>query len=225
MRPEEAAWIGDVLARLGPERISPLLELGSSTLEFRTVEKPHIEALIHRPLRDRGVRVVHADLKGGPGIDISGDIYDPAVREAVKAVGARSILCCNILEHLADREAFIRTCDEVLSPGGVLLLTVPRSYPLHLDPIDTYYRPTPEALAALLPDYALVETRVIRSGSHLSDLRERGSALREVLATFWRSLILRGGPAGTRARLHRLAWLFRPYLISAVVPRKPGPQP
>lgn len=220
MRPEEAAWIGAILARLGPERVSPLLELGSSTLEFRTVEKPHIDALIHRPLRESGVRIVHADLKDGPGIDISGDIYDPAVREAVKAVGARSILCCNILEHLTDREAFLRTCDEVLTPGGVLVVTVPRSYPLHLDPIDTYYRPTPEGIIALLPDYTVIEARTIRSGSHFSDLCDRGGPLREILATIWRSLTLRGGLDRTRARLHRLTWLFRPYLISAVVLRK-----
>lgn len=221
MRPEEAQWVGEVLARLGAERISPVLELGSSTLAFRTVEKPHIDRLVHAPLRALGVKVVHCDLKAEPGVDISGDIYDPAVREAVKAVGARCVLCCNILEHLTDREAFIRTCDEVLSPGGVLVLTVPYSYPLHLDPIDTYYRPTPEALRALLPGYALVEAKVIRSGSHLSDLRERGGAVRELLATLWRSLVLRGGVARTQARLHRLGWLFRPYLMSAVVLEKP----
>lgn len=221
MRPEEAHWVGGVLTGLGAQRISPVLELGSSTLAFRTVEKPHIDRLVHAPLRDAGVKVVHCDLKADPGIDISGDIYDPAVRAAVKAVGARCILCCNILEHLTDREAFVRICDEVLRPGGVLVITVPYSYPLHLDPIDTYYRPSPEALRALLPDYRLVEAKVIRSGSHLSDLRARGGVVRELAATLGRSLVLRGGVERTRARLHRLGWLFRPYTMSAVVLEKP----
>ena len=69
-------------------------------------------------------------------------------------MGAKCVLCCNILEHVADREAFARVCDQILSPGGTIVVSVPQSYPLHMDPIDTYYRPMPAEIAQLLVDPA-----------------------------------------------------------------------
>ena len=217
MRPEEAEWIGRWLSKA--RDISPLIELGSSTRRFRTVDKPHIDSFIHAPLRDQGVKIVHTDLKAGDGIDISGNIYDPEVRAKLKAVAARCVLCCNIFEHVADREGFATICDDILLPGGQMIVSVPHSYPYHPDPIDTYYRPRPADIACLFPGYSTLDAKSLKCGSYWADL-EGGAA--EIVTTIVRSAILRGGVEASKARIHRLLWLFRHYQVSVVVLKKPG---
>lgn len=222
MRIEEARWIGQTLALVPTPELDPLIELGSSTEEFRTRLQPHIDALIHAPLRSRGVRVVHSDLKSAKGVDISGDFHDPAVRSEMKAVGARAVLCCNMFEHVTDRQRLATVCNDILAPGGLLVITVPHSYPVHLDPIDTYFRPSPEEIAGLFPDYAQVAGEVISSQTFLQEfIASSGklATLRSILTgllTPWR------GRQRMLARVHRVLWLFRPYEVSGVVLRKPG---
>lgn len=218
VRPEEARWIGDALAKLPADSLSPLIELGSQTLDYRTREKPHIESLVLAPLRARGVRIVHSDLQSGPGIDISGDLYLPQTRAAYAKVGARALLCCNILEHLTDAPGFARICADLLPPGGYAIVTVPRSYPYHLDPIDTMFRPAPSGIAALFPGFDAVAAEELRSGRYLDDLR--GRTARDIATELVRIALLRGGLDATHARASRWLWLFRHYRISAVILRK-----
>jgi len=222
MRKEEAAWIGEMLAAWPKEALEPVIELGSSTHHFRTVMQPHVDATIHAPLRERGVRVVHSDLKAAEGVDVSGDFYDPRVRAALKAVGAKTVLCCNMFEHVTDRGNLAAVCDDILQPGGLLVVTVPHSYPIHLDPIDTYFRPAPEEIAALFPTYAMVSSRVVSSDTFLQEFLaspEKLGLLRNIvtgLLTPWR------GRQRTLSRVHRVLWLLRPYQVAGVVLRKPG---
>lgn len=215
MRPEEAAYIRDALADFPAEAISPVLEIGSSTLAFRTIDKPHIDRDVHEPLKRRGVRIVTTDLLAD-GVEIVGDVFDPQIQSRLKDVKARSLLCCNILEHIEDREAFAAVCDELLSPGGLMVVSVPQSYPYHLDPIDTLYRPQPAEIVALFPGYEIVKSSSIVSSTFL---REAG--FRAVVMAFIRSLTFRGGLERTKARAHRLLWTWRPYKLSVAILRKP----
>ncbi len=89
----DAEWLNLALAKLSDEEISPVLNLGSSTRKFRTVEQPHIQELVFGPLERRGVRVVHSDLKAADGVEISGDIFDDADFAKLKAIGARAVIC------------------------------------------------------------------------------------------------------------------------------------
>lgn len=218
MRREEAAWIGEALAQIAPEALSPLLEVGSSTGHFRRVVQPHIDTLIHAPLRARGVRVVHADLREGEGIDIAGDIYDPVVFERLRAVGANSVLCCNMFEHVVDRALLASRLQE-LAAGRHLIVTVPYSYPIHLDPIDTYFRPSPEGIAALFPGSTAIASAIIESDSYGAEMTARGGRARRLLTQARHLLAVWVGPRRWVARNHRLLWLTRPYRISAVVLR------
>ena len=72
---------------LAQGEVSPLLNLGSSTREFREQAKPHIERELFAPLRAAGVSTFHSDLKQEDGVDLAGDIMDPAVRAELKAQG------------------------------------------------------------------------------------------------------------------------------------------
>lgn len=222
MRREEAAWIGERLSSLPREQISPMLELGAATQHFRTVFQPHIDREIHAPLRERGVVVVHADAKSGDGVDIHGDVTDPKIRARLRGVGARCVLCCNMFEHVRDRAGLAAICDEALAPGGVLVVTAPRSYPYHLDPIDTYFRPSPEEIAALFPGYELVASEAVKSGTYWSEIREADNFAMELVRTAAKVVIPLGGIEKWKSRLHCFLWLNRPFVVAAVVLRKPG---
>lgn len=214
MRAEEAIWIGSQLARMAPRTV---LDLGSSTDDFRTRQKPHIDARIHQPLRAQGARVVCADLKDGPGVDISGDIYCEHVQAALRQIAPDVMLCCNIFEHVEDRTSFATICDKILPRDARIIITAPLSYPYHPDPIDTLYRPRAEDLVDLFPDYEIEAAETITSTSYASEL---GGPL-DLARVFAKCLLIRGGVDATRARAHRLRWLLRPYTLSAAVLRKP----
>ena len=97
----EARWGGDVFKGFNLSQISPMLNIGSATLEFRQQIQPWIDELIFAPLRERGVEVHHLDMQEGDGIDLRGDLNDKDFLLRLSENRYRSILCCNLLEHVA----------------------------------------------------------------------------------------------------------------------------
>lgn len=202
--------------------LSPLLEIGSSSLEFRTIQKPHIEELVHAPLRARGVRIVTTDLRDAIGVEIVGDLFDPTIRTKLKEVNAKSLLMCNLLEHLVNPAEFAAACKSFVQPGGYIIVTVPHDYPYHLDPIDTMFRPSPEEIHSLFPETRLIEGHILVDGGLWSDLRRKKSVLQSVVAILGdiaRLVTLRGGLERAKSRASRLRYLFRNYKISAAIMR------
>ena len=209
----EAARLCEIL--LGRDEISPLLNLGSSTRDYRERIKPHVERRLFQPLREAGIAVVHCDLKRADGVDLVGDILDPAVRSQLKSMGFRSILLANVLEHVSDRAAVIAACEDIVGKRGLILASVPSSFPYHADPIDTLYRPSgPELGAAFTGSRALLVEEV--EGQTFADqIAARGSGRsRELLATGWWLLISPVRPRSARARLDRWRWYRRPYRVA-----------
>ena len=51
----ESRWVGDQLAAFPAPQISPLLNVGSSTSEFREAAQPWTVRNIFTPLAERGV--------------------------------------------------------------------------------------------------------------------------------------------------------------------------
>lgn len=218
MRSSEANWIASVLQKVDADTLSPILEFGSSTLEFRTRQKPHVESQLHRPLRDSGIRIVTTDLKDGKGIDISGDVYADDVFEKLRAVEPKCIMLCNIFEHVTDPQGLAARCADLVPIGGRAVVTVPYSYPYHLDPIDTMYRPGLDDISQLFPNFELETGEVLTDTSHWTDVRRhhgRAGAAVAIAKAIAKSLILRNGLEASKARLHRLLWLARPFKITA----------
>ena len=207
----EAIRIREIL--LARADISPLLDLGSSTRAFRTVAKPHIERELFEPLRAAGIAVVHSDRRAGDGIDIVADLDDPALRGR----GFRCLLCANLLEHVRDPAAAAAACEDIVEPGGLILVTVPSSYPYHADPIDTGFRPTPAALADLFARSVPVHLEEVACGTY----GERIDSLAAEFAGMLRALLLLR-PRGLRTRVDRWRWYRRPYRVSLALLRRRG---
>jgi SAM-dependent methyltransferase len=214
----EARWIGDRLAGFPPELLSPLLNIGSSTSEFRDTVQPWMVRHIFRPLAERGVEIVHLDARDGPGIDIHADLLDDADFHRVATGRYAAVLCSNVLEHVSDPGEFARRCAALAMPGGVIVVTVPRSYPHHADPIDTLYRPTPEEAAALFAASSVMAAEIVDVGeSYCDEVRRRPWLLLRHLARapvpflgiekWWRSM-------------QKPYWLFHNYEVSAAVLRR-----
>jgi hypothetical protein len=161
----ESLWIRDRLARLGDDELFPLLDVGSSTLAYRTRVQPWIDANVFAPLRARGGRLIHADIKQAPGIDVVGDLLDLAFQARLRALGVRSVLVCNVLHHVSDRHALTKAVVDILPARGLIVASGPYRYPRHYDPIETMYRPTPEEVARDFPGTVLLDGAILDSGN------------------------------------------------------------
>lgn len=137
---EETEWIKNSLQSALPD-CSSVLDIGSSNLKFRTEIQPHITANLYQPLVDRGCRVTHADIKEDEGVDLVIDFSRTDLPDSLFGQQYDLVICCNILEHVADRDVFMTNLSRFTRQGGLLLITVPHLYPRHNDPIDTMYRP------------------------------------------------------------------------------------
>jgi SAM-dependent methyltransferase len=216
----EARWVADRLAAYPSEQISPLLNVGSSTREFREQAQPWTVRNLFAPLTARGVAITHLDARAGDGIDLRADLLDEADFVRLRATRYRALLCCNILEHVPDPAEFARRCVELVMPGGVIVVTVPRSYPRHGDPIDTLYRPTPEQAAALFPGTAIVTAAIIDVGqSYLDEVRRRPWILLRHLARLPVPFL---GIEKWKASMQKPYWLVHNYRVSAAVLRRAG---
>jgi hypothetical protein len=214
----EAASLCEIL--LGQADISPLLNLGSSTRSFREVEKPHVERDLFAPLRRAGVSVLHSDAKAAEGVDLAGDVLDPEVKRSLKARNFRCVLLANLLEHVPDRDAVAQAAEDIVGPNGLILATVPLSYPYHADPIDNHYRPSPAALAGLFGRSRLLLAEEVVGPTFREELKERRSAPAAALArTFLWFLLSPVRPRSFASRAHRWLWYSRPYRISVVLLR------
>jgi hypothetical protein len=214
----EAIRLREIL--LEQRTISPLLNLGSSTREFREVTKPHIQRELFGPLAAAGVAVVHSDVKQADGVDLVGDILDPAVAGGLKSRGFRCILCANLLEHVRNRGAIAAACEEIVGSGGLILATVPSSFPYHADPIDSGFRPSPGELAGLFRRSEPLLAEVVAGPTYGEDLKARGSTVRkEIGRTLLFTLLAVARPKSFAARAHRWRWYRRPYKVSIALVR------
>lgn len=214
----EARWVGDQLNAYPAPQISPLLNVGSSTSEFRETVQPWTARNIFAPLDERGVEIVHLDARAGAGIDIRADLLDDSDFARISSRRYRALLCCNILEHVSDPGEFARRCVELVVPGGVIVVTVPRSYPRHGDPIDTLYRPMPDEAAALFPGTLTIASGIIDVGeSYLDEVRRRPWILLRHLARLPVPFL---DVAKWTASMQKPYWLFHNYQVSAVVLRR-----
>ncbi|HEY3911312.1 MAG TPA: methyltransferase domain-containing protein [Stellaceae bacterium] len=181
----EARWLGRALDEYAPDRLSPLLNLGSSSARVREQAQPWIEGRLLRPLRARGVDIVHVDMRDLPGVDVLADLTDPADLPQLRACRPRALLCCNLLEHVTGPDRLARHCLDLLESGGLVFVTVPFSYPHHRDPIDTMYRPNPAELGALFTGARLLDAAIIGAGMSYRDaVRERPWILLRQIARF-----------------------------------------
>jgi hypothetical protein len=211
----EARWLRLALEAFPTERLSPLLNLGSSSAEIRQTVQPWMESEIFAPLRNRGVEIVHVDMRQSPGVDLQADLTDTADLRRLAALRSKALLCCNLLEHVLAPERLVANCLDLVPAGGLLFVTVPFSYPHHRDPIDTMYRPSPGELARLFAGARLLDGTILNAGvSYRDTVRRRPWILLRHIARFPAPFL--SFEKWKRSMAH-LYWLAAEYRISCAV--------
>jgi len=214
---EEARWFGQRIAEMDPASVFPLCNVGSSTERFRRVDQPWIDRHIFGPMRDAGRPVTHLDMKAADGVDLVGDLGDPAFAARVRGMGFQSVFCSNLLEHVVDRAAVCSILLDLVQPGGLLFISVPYQYPEHHDPIDTLFRPDLDELAAEFAGTERVTGEIVVDARILRYLARSPAQLASnalpLLAPFYR-------PRAWWLRVKHWGWALRRAQASCIVLRK-----
>ena len=206
---EESMWLGKQLGSVESKKLSPILDLGSSTEVFRKTHQPWVGKSIYDPLEEREIVVKHLDLKPMPGVDIVGDLTDATFIQELRTRTFSSVLCANLLEHVKEPERIARALVEILPHGGYLFVSCPFRFPYHPDPIDTRFRPDVGELSNLFPSTKIVTGEIVTCSTyfnHLYPLEPRGKAL---LKHMIRLCLPFYGPAAWALKVLHLPWLFR----------------
>lgn len=220
MLKQEADWLNGVLSRFEAAELSPVAHIGSSTAQFRTQTQPWIDQKVFAPLTARGVAVVHVDLKSSAGVDLVADVTTPAGCALIRARQPRAVFLFNILEHVLDPATLCAAIEEVLPDQGLILITVPRSYPYHRDPIDTMYRPAPDEVAALFGSSRLIKGEILHAGSLRQQVMSRPI---KIVSLILKALLPLSGFEKWMRAIQKLKWLFVDYKVTCVVLRKSTP--
>ena len=157
---EESIWIAEKIKEILPEEPFPVLNIGSSTLIYRTKKQPFIQNNIFNLFSDEKKQVIHLDMKEDEGIDLVGDLSDENFRRLVKNLKPKLILCNNILMYLNKntRKELSKILFEILDENGYLIITNSLVFPPSPDPVEAYYRATPEKMyKSLFANFYLID--------------------------------------------------------------------
>ncbi len=103
-----------------------LVDIGCGCKPWESIFEPHVTEHL-------GVDVADSAY-GKASVDIIGTADATGLPEAQ----VDTILCTEVLEHVADPEAALWEMHRILSPGGVVILTVPFFWHVHEAPRDFY---------------------------------------------------------------------------------------
>jgi SAM-dependent methyltransferase len=214
---ETARWTSEVLQAIDLSPGARALDVGSSTLHYRTVEQPHIDEQVMGPLRERGIEIAHLDAKQDPGVDIVCDL-DRADEGLVSELGEYElVLFAAVLHYVRDPDHVLDLVVRFVAPGGHLVAHHPQVARRSYDPVDNKLRLTPNELAEVFERRGLERRRAdsvrIDDGRYYRGLRSRASWL-PVFGRLWFPL------PGFSERLRLLVPALR-WRQSCVVMRRP----
>ncbi|WP_067584358.1 hypothetical protein [Endozoicomonas ascidiicola] len=213
MLKNEAKWLGEQINK--SSRNFPLLNVGSQSGYFRSKLQPHIDGYIFNVAKEKGWEVIHTDIQNDEGVDLCGDLTDLNFLDILKNKKYNSILCSNLLEHVDENMRFkiCEALEDIVRPGGSIWITVPFSFPYHPDPIDTYFRPSPEGLKQCFKHCDLVSSKIIVGESILSKWKNKPIQFIKFSVRFMLPFYRFNNWKGIA---HQLMWLNKPVKTTAI---------
>jgi len=91
------------------------------------------------------------------------DILCPATAIPIEDGAFDTVLCTQVIEHVADHKLVLKEAFRLLKPEGKLILSAPMYWPLHEEPYD-FFRFTKHGLDYLLKETGFVQVEMIPNG-------------------------------------------------------------
>ncbi len=166
----ERVLLDRALAACRPYARGVLLDVGCGQRRHEGIFLPVVERYIgldYPPVSS----AVWAAAGGARGVDIGADgQYLPIADAAVDTV-----LCTQVLEHVAEPAQLMRELARVLKPGGHAIITAPQEWGVHQEPYD-FYRYTRYGLTHLAEQAGLRVLFVRARGGFWAMMGQRWSA-------------------------------------------------
>jgi len=108
---------------------------------------------------------------GGARLEIGGD----GQRLPIASASVDTVLCTQVLEHVAEPAQLMRELARVLRPGGYAIVTAPQEWGIHQEPFD-FYRYTRYGLVYLAGQAGLKVALVRNRGGFWAMMGQRWSA-------------------------------------------------
>jgi len=143
----ESMWIASQIDHFMPDASQTLIDIGSESSSYRNTAQRHIGEL-HALLQATGIQLLTLDSEPDTQPDIVQDITLP-----LNGIGTYAgVVAANVLEHIrtAKLDIAIDNLFKLVTPDGIVVVTVPFNLPKHERPIDTMLRPTVDELAGLV---------------------------------------------------------------------------
>ncbi len=191
-----------------------MLNIGSSTDRFRTVDQGWIDEYIFKPIRESGYKVVHMDRKKASGVDVVGDLYDRDFRKELSRMRFKSIFCSNLLEHIKNREEIVEILTALIPEGGYIFTSCPYKYPYHADPIDTGFRPDVKELSSLFPEPHACSGEIITCGTYWDYITLNP---RKFIKTIVRLCVPFYKPMVWYSHVRHIPWLFKNFQATCLI--------
>jgi len=192
----EAKWINNIITSRLNNLNGTAVNLGSSSLEFIKYNQPYIENLVIKPI-SKYFKLVNVDIKIDSNIQLKADFLTDSGQETIKQLHAKVFLVSNLLEHIPNALDGINQLKKLVESNSYIILTGPRSFPYHPDPIDNMFRPKLTEIYALFEkDFEIIELDIVKNGTVFSSslfgrsvkksgkvLQSKGGLLRLVFRT------------------------------------------
>jgi SAM-dependent methyltransferase len=140
MRPVVRTFVEDVAAEF--DVLQPIVEIGSRPAEGQEAQA-NLRSLFP------GADYIGCDMQPGENVDQIEDIHKLSFAD--NSIG--TVICVEVLEHVADPLRAVQEIHRVLKPGGMAALTSVMFMAIHAHPYD-YWRFTPEGFDLLLEPFA-----------------------------------------------------------------------
>jgi hypothetical protein len=165
---KEAKKINEYIETFLKDKKGIAINIGSSTADFIDISQPYIRNLVLNPL-SLNFKILNIDIKNQEGVDLVADFTTPEGQQSIASLNGNLYLISNLLEHIPDYNLGIQSIIKLLNSGDVLILSGPKSFPYHPDPIDNMFRPSLKVLQSYFEtEFEIINLEIVKSGTVFS---------------------------------------------------------
>jgi hypothetical protein len=161
MLKSEAKKIGNLLNEIVNDLSSKdeivILNLGSQVQNFIDLHQPYIYNYVFRKLENNSkIKIVNIDLQDLPGVDVIMDLTKESDYIKISQYLPDIVIISNLLEHVSSVDSVLSNLAKYFKGDYQVIVSGPRVFPYHADPIDNLFRPSKKELKNIFLKYGFI---------------------------------------------------------------------